>query len=783
MVLETHNASGEPTITHAQALEGQFMSHDNLVICYEGIQRVYRNAVVRFLRTALSQAFPSDYLDKLHSPFQKEWDQIRQNALSARQSGELASPLNDDFDLLSVNHFFNLFDVHYQVLCPSRSSSSETEKKKQKQTFLSWLKTIKNLRDPLSHPSEEDFSREDSFILLDSARRVLLHLNLLEDASKMKPLMDKLLGHLSPDLRREPLESQLPPRESIVIDFVGREKEMMDLWDWFRDPVSRRWALAGEGGKGKSALAYNFAISVKFEAPEPFQTIFWLTAKKRRFLEGAIVSTEPDFTDLDSVLARLLTYYGWVEEAEYPTESKRKRVLELLNEFPALIVVDDVDSLETEHEDAIEFFSLHLPRTSSKVLFTSRRTIFGMGGTTTHVTGFSEKDAEQFILSRCEAMELDPLAFDKKMVQRVVKATEGSPLYIEDLMRFCPAVRSVAEAVKLWETRDGDEARRYALGRECELLTSNARKILLTACICPHAASFAEIESISGLRSEAVTAGLQELQRLFLIPKPKLIEGEQRFEVNLNTRALINEAYGSDDTYRRIGEACKTILEGVPEIGRGAVGAIIRQSIFLERAGKYEEAEQLMLNALNRFPSNPDLIGVLGKIYKSWQPPRITDAREKFLRAWQLKSAKLDMYEHWCQMEMREREWTKAATAAERGLKLLPDNRKLLYSSGYARSRLAKEFIGGRHMEKAGRELGKARVSLERALTLPHDNDIRETNLSADIYRALVIVCELTSDEKNMRRYLKLWQDKHPKDPDAISEWERISRKYGIKNQ
>ncbi len=755
------------------------MKNDNLVVCYEGIQRIYRNAVVRFLRSSFSQSFPpGDSLNKLRAPFQKEWDQIKQNAHAARKSGELATPINDDFDLLSVNHFFNLFDAYYDVLCPFISKDVQ-EKKQQRQALLSWMKTIKNLRDPLSHPSEEDFSREDSFMLLDSARRVLSRLNLQEDADRIKKITDELIGYLSSNLRREPLESQLPQREAIVIDFIGRKKEKKDLWEWFKDPVSRRWALSGEGGKGKSALAYNFALEVKFEAPQPFQTVFWLTAKKVRFLEGSVIATEPDFSDLDSVLSRILTFYGWVDEVAYPTESKRKKVLELLDEFPALIVVDDVDSLESENEDAIEFFSLHLPETKSKVLFTSRRIIFGMGGTTTHVKGFDAHEAAEFILSRCQSMELDSRAFDQKTIQRVLSVTEGSPLYIEELLRFTPTVSSVSEAIKLWESRKGNAARQYALGRECDLLTPNARKVLLASSICPHAISFAEIESISGLDTQTVTAALQELQKLFLFPKPKLIEGEQRFEINLNTKALICEVYGNDDTYRRLQEACRVIHNGVSETGRGAIGAIIRQAIFLEKTSKYEEAEHLLLNALDKYSSNPDLIGVLGKIYKSWQPSRITDAREKFNRAWQLKSSKIEMYEHWWLMEIKEREWTKAAKAADNGLGILRNNRKLLYLSGYAHSRLAKELKRGLHVEKANKEIELAKNNLERALKIKHENDFWEMELNSDIYRALVIISEIASNEKNMRHYLKLWLERHPEDHNAISEGERIAQKYG----
>src|ERR1019366_9510158 len=138
-----------------------------------------------------------------------------------------------------------------------------------KLAVLGWMRTIKNLRDPLSHPSEQDFGFEDSFLLLDSSRRVLLRLGCEEDAKRVRTIMGRLTGALlSVQSEAEALEDRLPPRESIVVDFVGRQPEIERLWEWFRDPVSRRWALSGEGGKGKSALAFKFATEVKFAAPE-----------------------------------------------------------------------------------------------------------------------------------------------------------------------------------------------------------------------------------------------------------------------------------------------------------------------------------------------------------------------------------------------------------------------------------------------------------------------------------------------------------------------------------
>ncbi len=758
------------------------MARDNVVICYEGIQRVYRNAVVRFLREKITTAFPTEAAAKIRSPFQKEWESLQQNASMSRLSGEVTAPIADDFDLLSVNHFFNLFDLYYDSLFATPQDGLAGEVKRQKQTLLNWIKKIKDLRDPLSHPTEADFSAEDAFVLLDCAKRVLIRIGVEDAAEQVRHLMERLLtgppGEIDAD---DPLEDRLPPKDSVVVDFIGRHHELEELWAWLSDPAGRRWALAGEGGKGKSALAYSFALDVKAKAPRPFQTVLWLSAKRRTFTEGNVIPiARPDFSDLDTALSCLLTAYGWLEETTHPLQSKKIRVLELFMEFPALLIVDDIDSLESENERVIEFFSMEVPTTHSKVLFTSRRTIFGLGGTTTHVGGFNEDDAAKFIFSRCELMELDPSVFNKHLVRRIVKVTEGSPLYIEDLLRLTASVRSADEAVKSWEGRGGKEARKYALGRECDLLSSTARRVLMAASLSNGAVSFTELEEITGCPSEAVTTALQELQKLFLVPKPRLIEGEQRFDVNVNTRALVRDVYGTSDGYRRMSEAYRTILKGVPHSDRGEVGAIIRQAIFLLRAGRGAEAETVLSHALEQHPSNPSLLGVMGVVYKAWTPPRITDAREKFNRAWQLRCARQETYEHWCRMELREREWTKAAEAAQKGLKILPNNRLLLFFAGHSRGRLAKELIDSLHEERGGEELRRARELLEQSLRLRGNTDSRERVLDAEIYRSLVLTCELLRDLGAVRHYARLWRSEHPNDRNVQSELDRLKRRYRI---
>lgn len=477
------------------------------MICYEGIQRIYRNAIVRLFRDRLTSVFPSDFDDRLKKPFKHEWDGIQQNARASRESGELEAPIRDDFDVLSVNHFFNILDTYFYEI--TEIDKANPNAKGVKQATLAWVKTIKNLRDPLSHPTEEDFSFEDSFMLLDCARRVLVNLKLVNDASQVKSLMEELKGAPTSQLgEEEPLEDRLPPREAIVLDFIGRNDYLKELKKWFNDPLSRRWALSGEGGKGKSALAYRFGFDVKISAPRPFQVVFWLSAKKRQFVDGSVVAiSSPDFHDLTTAVDKILMYYGWVEYVDSPIETKKYRVLELLNEFPALIIVDDIDSLDVENEDVAEFFSFNVPQTKSKVLFTSRRILFGMGSATTHIKGFDIHEATDFIHSRCDLLGLDNSIFSSQIIGRIHIITEGSPLYIEDLMRLC-SVMELEKAIRYWKEKGGQEARKYALARECELLNDVARNVLFAACITKGPVSFVELEELLGIKTETLMAAI-----------------------------------------------------------------------------------------------------------------------------------------------------------------------------------------------------------------------------------------------------------------------------------
>lgn len=754
-------------------------SLSNLAICYEAVQRVYRNAVLGFIRDRLKKTYPTDFNERVRSPFKKEWPDIAAAAQERRLTGEVANELVDDLDVLGVNHFYNLFEVYYGLLLDEPKDTHPIQAKTNRQALLGWAKAVKNMRDPVSHPSAADFSFEDSFAMLDPARRILLRLQLQEAADDIKAWMQQLTGlTIAIETEGEPLEDRLPAKESIIVDFVGRAKELEALQAWFDDPSTRRWALAGEGGKGKSAIAYRFAIKVKHMAPEPYQLVMWISAKQRRFAEGAVVDIRtPDFTDLSSALDQILNGYGWDEYSGRPLPERKEKVLELLESFPALLIVDDADSLEGQSEDAVEFFSLSVPQTRTKVLLTSRRVLFGMGNTTTHVSGLDGQDAADFISSRCRLTELD-INIIHPHATEILSITEGSPLYIEDLLRLC-SIMPVKLAVAAWKERSGDKARQYALGRELELLSSRAQQVLAAACVPSKPVSHEELEAMTGLSSEELSSSVKELQKLFLVPKPALFEGEERFNVNVNTRLLVRKSLGKLDLYRRVQEAYNNLTKGAEASHDEVVSAAIRRANVLVRAREIDTAETTLKTALNLRPNNPSLLGFLGWVYKASIPRRVTDARENFERAAQLGCKHVDMYRHWVEMELDLKEWARAAVAAEKGIELAGEVDPLLYFAGYSRGRLGREFQSGLHDEKAKEELLKARAWLKLSLTQSKTGEF-SSNPPSDTYRALVLVAESLRATDDLRKYFDQWFAAHPDHPDAVTEWIRLAAKFHL---
>jgi tetratricopeptide (TPR) repeat protein len=758
---------------------------DNSTICYNAIQRHYRNALVDFIRHNFIQKYGPSAVSELKKLFSKKdtqtgmtlWDKIRMVATERRSggTGEVDVPIQDDFDLLGVEFFYNVFEKFFDILCPEYAATPNRAKSQAKTTLLGWMRTIKNFRDPLSHPTTADFNFEDSANVLYCARKVLDFCKLKEPAAQILELERKLLGGIH--FIEDQIAASLPPEDEVVTHFVGRQRELLELSRWFGNAHAKRWALSGEGGKGKSAIAYSFARSLASRADTGLDAVLWISAKRRRFIEGQIIDeNSPDFHDLNTSIQSIIRAYGFSSEISGEPQSDKRLCIQLLTDNPALLIVDDIDALENEAEDAIPFLLMDLPNiTQSRVLVTSRRALFGMRGSTTQITGFSATDGEAFIRSRCDLMGLTASAV-LRLKDKVLQATDSSPLFIEDLLRLTQAGLDIEQAIGLWSERRGEKARRYAMQREYEKLSADARHLLLALshqdyCTIDH------LTRALNWDIERILPALEQLKLMFLVPSPKQKEDDRKLALNQNTKKLVRDIFSGKDSYRRVQRQMQAAMGQLSTKRKEEqrVSQTLRKARLLANQCRPEEAEQLLRNLLIEYPGRADIHANLGWICK--KQDRVTDARDEFKRAHELQCRDKDAYWHWSDLEAKHEEWTSSEQVADFGLNIFPGDQGLLFRKGYALHRRAKEEYHQGSEEK-GEKLCKRSISILEESLKARNGEERNSSIFAQIYRSLVLTAEILKDGDCVKKYLADWNHQCPNDYNYRTEYDRLRPKF-----
>jgi tetratricopeptide (TPR) repeat protein len=743
----------------------------NNAVCYQGIQRTFRNAVVAFLRDRLARLFPGDHIQRMKKTFGEDWEKAAQNASQSRDILGTKTIVRDEYDLLGTNHFYGIFERFYDKIFTPEAGQPANLPRPVKPRFLGNLKAIKDGRDPLSHPVEEEISFEEAHHFLYTAQEILKWLGCDSQAAELSVLAEQLD---SGEPEAASLLRRLPSEDSVYLEFVGRDTLLKELNDCFVNPDNKRCLLAGDGGKGKSAAAYRFAQSMSSSAGR-FKLIVWLSAKKRRFREGTSTTVDsPDFTTAEEAVDRLLNEYGATkQDMEKALADKKRLLLDFLNLFPAFIIADDIDTV-LEDNEVVSLFTHEIPHTQSCVLVTSRRNIAGIRSFI--VQGFDPVEAEEFIKSRIRLYGLNSVPFTQTVVREIARATDGSPLYMDDLMRLAKIV-DVHKAIKMWTEKGGDEARKYALQREIEKLSVDAKKILVAAAVTDDPISFAELESILELSEDRLLLALTELQTLFLFPKAPAVDGEQRYEINLNTKKLVRLVEGSSEFYARIENRSKALAGKLPGVGHTLLGSLIRQALLRLAADQQAEAETILVGAIEKYPNAPDLRGVLGYVYK--RMGRLADARAQFEAAFKFKSNNPEMYLHWQKLEIAEKEWSKALAVADKALKILPDAYEIIERKVYTLRQAGFDLHRGLHYEKAAKMWTEAVEEVKRRIKPPETLPSGARGLNASMYYSIVVCLDMLNRFDDRNYWLERWEKEHEDDPRVATQKEYILRKRG----
>lgn len=455
----------------------------------------------------------------------------------------------------------------------------------------------------------------------------------------------------------DPLEHNLPDRALVCSRFVGRRDDLGDLWTWLADDFSRVRLIAGEGGLGKTSLAYRFAEEVASRRVKPFEQIVWITAKKRQFIpsdNSHRENSKTDFEDANSLFVAIASAHGCVHFDFIGLDSREimQLAIESCSATPSFIVVDDVDSLTPEDQQrALELGMRTPPKT--KMLLTTRVNFSYSPDNVLKLNGLAPTEYQEYVQVVREKYGLQTLK-DSKITQ-LRDVTGGSPLFTDALLRLERRGLTLDQAVAQWKGEKGLEARKAALQREVQQLSREAKRALYVVSHV-RSASFVELSQVLGYTDQTLGDALQELAGLFLVSAPS-IGREARYTVEPNTGLLVLElaqSLGIDHTALvAAAKRARTDAVGLSLQKRsGIVGLAIAQAIAHAKNGDPRAALETVTAASKQLSKpNADLLLAVGRFSLKLDEPNREQASRVFAEAYSMGQRKQLLFDLWFDAE------------------------------------------------------------------------------------------------------------------------------------
>lgn len=459
--------------------------------------------------------------------------------------------------------------------------------------------------------------------------------------------------------RKNIIDHNLPDRNFICPEFIGRFQILQELWSWLADDFQYTKVLAADGGKGKTSIAYEFCQLIIKSGTELFEQVIWLTAKKQQFkasYDEYIGTPETHYRDLDSLLREICTRTGALagEVNDFTLQQLQRAARDGLNLIPSFVVIDDIDSNSPEEQRRIMEVARNISGMSSKILMTTRANNIYSVDSSILVPGLQGLEYKDLVDSLCDALKLPK--YNDRNIEKLNVASEGSPLFTESILRLCKLGLSVEKAIDDWSGKAGDAVREAALRKEVLELSPEATKVLLTISYIG-SLSLSELRQYTDFENIEIQRAIEQLGNLFLISSIEFIEEEPRFESTSSISKLVISIASDivpnvDEYLDRIREICEGLAANtqahIPE-----VGAAVRQCNSLLAEGRYEDSRNTANSLIKqpRFKENSDLYFILAKT--DYEDPHISgDAvRRSFSEAFIKGQRKPAFFEMWYQIE------------------------------------------------------------------------------------------------------------------------------------
>lgn len=539
----------------------------------------------------------------------------------------------------------------------------------------------------------------------------------------------------------EPIENNLPDRVFVCPKFVGRKENIGELWTWLDDDFSRVRLIAGEGGLGKTSLAYQFSEEVASRRIKPFIKIVWLTAKKKQFVAAQDeyrVAAHVDFEDATSLFKSIGISLGCNEDDFWGLDHKSamQMALDSCGLISSFIVVDDIDSLGKDDQLRALEFGMRTPP-GTKLLLTTRVNFSYSPDNVLKLDGLPEAEFKDYVVVLRERYKLAAITDAK--IERLREVAGGSPLYTDSLIRLERRGISLDKAMMQWRGERGLEVRKAALSREIQQLSREAKRVLFVISTLRNC-SYTELSQVLSYTDQTLGDALQELSGLFLISAPSIAK-EARYTVEPNTGLLVLELAGTFGIdHAALVAAAKRSRSDAIGMGlqkrSGIVGLAISEGIALLRNGDSKGALEVIVSASKKLSRpHPDLLLAAGRFNLRLSSPNYDEAKKAFEQSFALGQRKPLLFDLWFDAEFGRGAFDDALYVSGRAIEYEHDLQRWYERRAQVRMMLAQRAKSRFSNDAAIRELDLALADL-RASRKASSGDIQRSRLDQLIAQA-----------------------------------------------
>lgn len=327
------------------------------------------------------------------------------------------------------------------------------------------------------------------------------------------------------------------PRPPIVGFVARRDAQGHNIVERLKEELAPRKSqlvtLSGPGGIGKTTLA---AEAVRSLADEFGGRVVWSAAGGRSSFS------------LSTLLDDIATQLGRADLRTLAPELKKEQVHALVADPPALVVLDNYETVMPDERRSIEDW---FKQAQCAALITSRAKVAQTLNIT--ISAMSREEAQEF-LEKLIAQTQDPEVFSAEVRRRVYETAEANPFLMEWVVAQIDASQEPRTVLEELKHGEGDAAERvFTRSFKLPQVGDDGRAALLALSLFTPSASRPALASVAGFGDDEkrLSEALKNLRALWLI---KGLDENSRFTIEGLTRSLAGARLSKDeraDEFRR----------------------------------------------------------------------------------------------------------------------------------------------------------------------------------------------------------------------------------------